>query len=238
MLRYRRLMLPAATVLVAACTMAGEGLFRGAEGDGSGAVRPAWEGRDLSGGWAAGRVLGTEVRGLDGGEIGRVEDIVIGPDDRVQAVAVRIAGASSDAGRRILVPWRDLRATPSRESFAIPVTVGAVGSYPDAGPEPAGASPDGSGKRAWHATELIGDRVELDDASDYGRVEDLLFDADGTARGVVVAPSSAGARGAARAYALPFRGFGPGFPPEAPVYGLPYGRQDVAGAEPFDYDVF
>lgn len=227
-MRHRHLMLLAVTAFAAACTMTGQGPFTAPA-----AAPQVWEGRDLSGGWAAGRVIGTGVYARDGEEIGRVENIVIGPDDRVQSVAIRVAEAPEAAGRQVVVPWRDLRATPSRESFAIPVQADEVRFYPALEEEGMGGAVQ-AGPRAWRATELIGDTVQLDDDSAHGRVEDILFGADGTVQGVLVAPAEAGAQ----AYALPFQGFGRGFGPEAPVYALPYGTADIAGAEPFDYDVF
>jgi sporulation protein YlmC with PRC-barrel domain len=236
-MRHRYLLLPAVTAFAAACAMTGQGPFTAPAGGsgGSASAPPVWQGRDLSGGWAAGRVIGTGVYSRDGEEIGRVENIVIGPDDRVRSVAILVpdasAGASEAAGRQVLVPWQDLRATLSRESFAIPVEADEVRFYPAMEEDAARAGP---GPRAWRVTELIGDTVQLDDASAYGRVDDILFGADGTVQGVLVAPADAGAQ----AYAVPFQGFGQDFGPEAPVYALPYGTADIAGAEPFDYDVF
>lgn len=236
-MRHGFLLISAALAFTAACQPTGGGLPFPA-GD-EVAASPQVTG--LAGGWAAGRVIGTRVYGRDGEEIGVVDDLVIGPDDRVQAVVVSIDGdgggeVSAVARRQVVVPWGDLRATPSRDSFALPVKAAESLSYPASAQVEPGAGP---GPRAWRATELIGDTVELEDATGYGWVEDILFGADGSARGVLVAPSAAGTGASpGQAYAFPFHGFGPDFPPEAPAYGLSYGTAEIGAAEPFDYGMF
>ncbi len=189
--------------------------------------------RDTTGLWSGERVLGLPVRGSDGNEIGEVENIVIGPDDRIRALMVEVGGFLDIGDTHLRVPWNEVSVDPSAnfEYIEVPFTQGDdFERYAADGREAAG-----EGQREWRADELIGDYVSLDDSpveGDYGTVNDIMFTRDGEVDSVVV---NASYRYGGGFYNYPYRGYGYGFTPGVSTYGLGYGTTAIGGYSPFTY---
>jgi sporulation protein YlmC with PRC-barrel domain len=119
-------------------------------------------------GVSAGDVIGTPLRAEDGTSLGRVSDLVVGPDGRIEAVVV------SSGGSEASVPWNAIRADDGTLVVA-------------AGARPTGfAPPTGS----WRAAAVMERMVSIQDGRPYGVVSDLVFDGDGALRQVLVTPDA------------------------------------------------
>ena len=187
----------------------------------------------LENAWSAKQIQDATVYGADGNEVGNVQGIVVGPDDKAQQVVVETGGVLAP-GKAIAVPFDQVDLTPGEEGIQTPVSKGNVQDFSlftDRGQ----AMMD---ERSFRASEVIGDYVRLTQARDYGYVSDLIFEPDGTLKSVVVAPDVGWEEGYYSAF--PWHGYEYGFDPGAEVYELPYAEEEVleyAGAyENWDYD--
>jgi sporulation protein YlmC with PRC-barrel domain len=199
-------------------------------------------------GWRAEELIDADVYGLQGEEIGEVENIIVGTDNRIRSIVVESGGFLDIGDTHLAVPWDQVEIGPGLERVVIPITeenwedydlLGEYGYDVDvpAG-EPAMRVVDedlDTGPRAWTIYELLGDYVRLENGAPYGYIRDLVFDEQGALQAVVVSTTGAYARGR---YAYPYYGYGYGFAPGRPYYQMPYGDEDVAGAEPFEYGEF
>ena len=173
-------------------------------------------------GWSAERMLDTDVRGPNGEDIGELEDIIVGPDGQIQRVVVEVGGILDIGDSHIGVPWSDVRVGPNMEYIQVPATEENYRNYPlydDRAPVAGN----------WRVQELIGDMASLTDVPRYGRVNDVIFGADGDVRAVIVDRT----RGLWRAYgpyAYPYTGYYGGI-----THPLPYTAESVANQAPFSY---
>lgn len=189
-----------------------------------------------------------EVFGLDGEEIGDVEDIVIGPDGRVISVIAEVGGFWDIGDTHVSIPWSDVEITAA--GIAVPVTEDTVEDFSLFGERAATAAVLSEeitaglddvelGPRAWRVTELIGDyaRLRTDSAyQNYGYVSDVVI-RDGQVVAAVVSPD-AGYGVPGRRYPYPYYGFGYAWNPGMQTYDLPYTEDEVRDVEPLDYDRF
>ena len=181
--------------------------------------------------WSAERILGLPVRGSDGQELGEVENLVVGPDDRLRAMIVEAGGFLDIGDTHLRVPWNEISVDPTEELEYVDVPFSRGDDFERYASDGRGAS--GDGPREWRADELIGDYVSLDDSAvegDYGTVRDLMFTSDGQLESVVV---NASYRYGGGYYNYPYRGYGYGFSPGLSTYGLGYGTGAIGGYGPF-----
>ena len=174
-------------------------------------------------GWSAAEMIGTDVRGRNGREIGRVKDILVDASGKVSRVVVEVGGILEMADQHIGVPWRDVRIGPDMEYVHVPLREVQRGSYSLFGRVPEGEDVQPA-PEAWRVNELIGEFAGLHDVPRYGLVTDVIFDPRGKAIGVIV-ERKAGPWGTAGWYGYPFTGYDPA----APVYRLPYDSAEVGG---------
>ena len=193
------------------------------------------------------------VYGTDGEEIGDVENIIFGPDDRVISVVAEVGGFWDIGDTHVNIPWDQVELAPGGDGITVPVTQQNVEDYgfePDqivtaeeAATEVETVDDDlETGERAWRATELIGDYARLRDSEgegqgyrNYGYVHDIIV-RDGQIAAVVVQPNAGwGTRGFR---AFPWYGYGVGWGPGRTYYDMPYGREDIGEMEAFDYGRF
>ena len=205
-----------------------------------------WEYEELyRSGWRAGQLIGANVIGQSGEEIGNVENIMIGPDGKVLSIIAEIGGFLDIGDTHVNVPWNEVRFTSGTESVKVPLTEENLDQYSLFGDEEQlgrGAASrihrlddPATGPRVWRATELTGDYVRLQGGEAYGYVDDLIFNRDGTLRAVSVTRDVG--YGEAGPYAYPYYGYGYGaFDPGLDYYGLPYAEGEVAEVEPFEYE--
>lgn len=188
-------------------------------------------------------LLDAEVRGRNGEEIGEVEDVIFDADGKIASVIAEVGGFWDIGDTTVNVPWNKVTVGADLEYVQVPVTEDSVDDYPlfedrrltaEAAGGKTGAVDDDveTGRRAFRATELIGDYVYLRDGRGYGYLDDVLFDKSGEITAVVVRPDRA--YGRAGRYAYPWYGYGAGFAPGREYYQLPYTAEDVRGTEPVD----
>jgi sporulation protein YlmC with PRC-barrel domain len=189
-----------------------------------------WNAEDLHDGWRASSMTDVAVYGEDGEDIGEVANIIVGPDDQVQSIIVEAGGLFDIGDTHFRVPWDQVDLTPGAEGVQVPVNEDNVDDFDLFGDEP------GAGPRSWRVSEVMGDYVRLEDGVNYGIVDDLIFDDGGKLKSIVVNPSVG--YGVGGYYAYPWYGYDYGFDPGQDFYDLPYGRDDVAAYEPFDYGVY
>ena len=188
-----------------------------------------WDTETLTGTWRATVMTDTPVYGESGEQIGEVENLIIGPDNKVRSIIVESGGFFDIGDTHIAVPWDRVDLAPDQEGIRVPVNQENVPDFDLFSGEDVEEGP-----RAWRATELLGDNVTFTDGSGYGIVYDLLFSEDGTLQAVVVNPSIGYSVGGHFAY--PWRGYGEGFDPGDPNYDVGLARDDVMGLEPVDLD--
>ena len=188
-----------------------------------------WDTETLSGTWRATEMTDTPVYGETGEDIGEVSNVVVGPDNKVQAIIVEAGGFFDIGDTHFSVPWDQVDVTPGEEGIRVPVNEENVADFDLFSSDEVEA-----GERSWRVTELIGDNVMFSDNSGYGIVYDLLFAEDGILQAVVVNPSIG--YGVGGHFAYPWRGYEEGFDPGSPTYDLGVARDDVIGLEPVDLD--
>ena len=151
-----------------------------------------------------------------------MEDILVGPDNRIRAIIVKTDGFLDIGDTHARVAWNDVKVGPDLERVTVPLTEETLEdfklNYDDMNPP-----------RAWRVRELIGDVVNLDDRQAYGTVDDVIFGRDGALLSVVVRPDYGYGTGA---YAYPFYGYGYGWNPGMGYYDMPYSTADVDGYRP------
>ena len=193
-------------------------------------------------GVSADRLIGHDVLGPEGDDIGQVENILIGPNGQAVALIAEVGGLWELGDTHISIPWDETDITA--DGAVVPVTEETVGDYSlfrdgylrlgDAANLIQEVEGDGwgevvTGPRIWRATELIGDYARLIDGSvftEYGLINDIII-RDGQVAAAVVSPDLEG-----RAYAYPYYGWTAG----SPFYDLPYDAAEADILEPFDYD--
>lgn len=186
-------------------------------------------------GWRAERLLDADVYGMNGEEIGEIENIVVGPDDRVHSVIIEAGGFLDIGDTHLRVPWDEVTIGNDPEQVTVPVTEETVDDYGLFGNGEIAAVPEEYEARpqAWKVTDLIGDYARLGNGEAYGWVGDLIFDRSGMLRAVVVSPDIR--YGVGGPYAYPWYGYPHGWTPAYAYYDLPYGIDEVSELEPFDY---
>jgi hypothetical protein len=58
-------------------------------------------------------ILGADVRNMEDEDLGDIEDVVLGPDGKVQYVLIERGGFLGMGQEQVAVRWQDLKATPS-----------------------------------------------------------------------------------------------------------------------------
>ena len=183
-------------------------------------------------GWSADQMIGTQVLGPGGEEIGEVKDIFVGAGDRISRVVVEVGGWLELGDQHIGVPWKDIEIGSSMEWIRIPsLREIEDGTYSLHGRVPQGEDV-AAGAGAWRVNELIGDHASAGNVARYGIVSDVVFDRHGRAKGVVI-NRAGGAWGAPGWYAYPWYGY-----TASGTYRLPFGRDEVGSYGRFDYVQF
>lgn len=197
------------------------------------------------GGLQAETLLGSEVLGPEGDEIGSIENVIIGDNNQIVAIIAQVGGFWDLGDTHIAVPWEEVDLTG--EGVAIPVTEDNLDEYGLFDSEFITQenlqqviqvdSDVATGRRSWKLSELLDDYATLRGESGYGYIDNVIFSEDGEVQAVVVVVYSA-ARYGRGAYAYPFYGYDHGWDPAYDVYELPYEESDIVGLDTFDYDRF
>ena len=187
----------------------------------------AWDTTPLQSGWSAEALLGHDVHGPAGDEIGEVEDILVGPDNKVQAIIVETEAFLDIGDVHARVDWNQVTEGPEDGSVSVPLTKETLEDfrmdYDDVW----------AGPRVWRVREFIGDPVALQERDGYGVVDDVVFGRDGSITAVMV-NADYGYGYDAGPYAYPFYGHGAGWNPGLGYYQLPYERRTLTNYQPYD----
>lgn len=185
-------------------------------------------------GWSVRTLVGKNVRGLKGEEIGEVENIVFSPEGKVVKLIFATGGVFGIGDKNLAVKWSDVKIGPGHEYVTVPVTQESIDKYGlfDGVPERSGAV----APRQWRSSELIGDYVNLKGGVRYAYVRDLIVSQEGQLQAVIVSPDVGYARDMRGYYAYPFFGYGYGWNPGLTTYNLPYGRADISELRPYAYN--
>lgn len=233
-----------------------------------------WDVKSLYGSsWSAEALFDRTVHGQSGDEIGDVEDLIVGSNGQLVSLIAEVGGFWDIGDTHVSIPWDEVTFNDDG-SVKIPVTEDNADNYSVAGrPTKQQLSNNvvsrlddqAIGRRAWRASELIGDTARIrtgsdekaatsdnrdnvnragtadnanatnagrDRYTDYGYVEDLLFNKGK----IVAAVIEAAPNGTTGRYAYPFYGYNYGWTPGQPTYDLPYTGDQAATLVPFDSD--
>lgn len=190
-----------------------------------------------------------QVYGVNGDEIGSVENVVFSNDGRVLSLVAEVGGFWDLFDTHVNVPWDEV-VVGAEGRISIPVTEENVEDYAtwktgyltegDAGAGVAVVDDDlETGPAIFRATDLIGSYSRIRDGEgkayrNYGYVNDLVI-RDGRLQAVVVNPDT-GYGMTPGAYAYPYYGWG--WNARRPYYDMPYRAGDVADVGALDYERF
>ncbi|MAM00043.1 MAG: hypothetical protein CL583_16505 [Alteromonadaceae bacterium] len=194
------------------------------------------------GGIQADELMDTEVFGSDGEEIGSVENVIIGNDNKIVAIIAQVGGVWDIGDTHVAVPWKEVKMTD--DGVRIPVTEDNADDYGIFKNEYVTKSLEqttkveddvDTGYRSWKLTNLLDDYATLTGGTGYGYVDNVIFSKDGKIEAVIVESASTYGAGT---YAYPFYGYDYGWNPGYDAYELPYEENEVADLDIFDYNEF
>lgn len=181
------------------------------------------------------------VVGANGDEIGDIENIVFDREGNAVALIAEVGGFWDIGDTHVSIPWDQVEISEDAARFTVPVTEETADNYAAAAGDP-GVLREGqegqvatveedlaTGPNLFKATDIIGDTAFLDNAERYGYLNDIIVN-DGKLA-AVVADTRAYGRGY---YAYPYTGATAWRDPAR--YTLPYGPDDVAVLQVFDYN--
>ena len=158
------------------------------------ALPGGWSYASLYQGWRAETMIGTEVEGLMGEELGEVVDLVISPDGRLETVVIEASGMLDAGQARFAVPWTQLMAGSIDGTLTFPATSTDVLMMIRNDPQPVSRPGD------WRVAALFGRPVQTEGNDNFGSVSDLVFDRIGNLQAVVAEPAG----GVGGPYAFPW----------------------------------
>lgn len=187
---------------------------------------------DLYRGFRATRLLGQDVKGPNGKEIGEVQDILVDHEGKIAAIVVEAGGFLDIGDAAFRVKWSDVKTTPGQDGIEVPITEATAERYGlFDGPETLAPNP-----REFRVSEIIGDSARLRNGTGYGRVSNVVFGRDGRMLGVLVGRDIGYGAGI---YGYPYYGYGYGWTPGLAHYALPYDNAGLAARAPrIDYGRF
>lgn len=240
-----RLTLPLAALVVAAgCATTGDNTdlenIRSPSSDITSITEWDYDSLYETGGIRSDELMGAEVIGANGDEIGNVENVVLNGQNEIIGVIAEVGGFVDIGDTHIIVPWEDVNVTD--DGVKVPVSQQNLDQFSLFGEDSpvsqenleqvARVTEDvNTGPQNWKLSSLLGDYAAMEDDVGYGYVDEAIFTEDGKLQAVII--ESAGSP-----YAYPFYGYGYGWEPGLGTYGLPYGADDIGVMEPFDYGLY
>lgn len=176
-------------------------------------------------GWRARAVIGEDVYGPKGEELGEIINILVGPDGRASAIVVEGGGFLGFGDAAFRVPWSQVDLTAGQDGVKVSLTedhAEELGLFDGPNWVP-------TGPREWRVTELVGDYARLRNGLGYGYVTDAVFGQDGKLLATLVVRDLAHGAGL---YGYPFYDWTWGWDPGLTYYALPYDTADQAAAAP------
>lgn len=176
---------------------------------------------ELYRGWRGSRLVGEDVYGRNGEEIGEINDIILNRDGRIIAVIVEAGGFLDIGDSHVRIPWNQVNLTGYREGIQIPYAEDQLDS--------AGLFNDTEnifvGPREFRFSELRGDYVRLMYGPGFGQVQDVVFNRNGQVIAVLVTRDVTYGGGV---FAYPYYGYDYGWRPGWAYYAIPFERVDLA----------
>jgi sporulation protein YlmC with PRC-barrel domain len=194
-----------------------------------------WDSERLAGSWQADELIEeADVYGPNGEEVGEVEDIIIGPDNKVVSVIVEGGGFWDIGDTHFSVPWNEVEIV-GYDRVNVPVTEETVEDYDMA----RDMDDEFLAKRKWRVSELINDYAVLKGGERFGYVNDVLIGENGEISAVLLdGTTDYGYEGP---YAMPYYGYDYGWRPGYDRYQMGHEAADLENvpvmsegmAEPF-----
>lgn len=195
-------------------------------------------------------ILNSDVYGVDGADIGDVDNLLFDTHGRVLSVVAEIGGFLEIGDTHVNIPWDMVSVEDWTDGVVLPFGEDEVDNYSlfldevvradVAATEVQEVSGDGPGllqaeAQTWRATDLIGDYARLrrdNEILNYGYVDDIVV-RRGEIVAVLVTPDVAWDDARGGNYAYPFYGPGYGWQPGAATYDLPYSRDEAGQLRPY-----
>lgn len=177
---------------------------------------PAVDADKLYSGWLAGELIGQDAYGRNGEQLGEVQDILVGPDQRITAITVEGGGFLGIGDAAFRVPWDMVELTPGRDGVRVDLSseqAARQGLFD--GPEVVDAGP-----REFRVSEVRGDWTRAGEECFVrrGYIRDVVFGRDGRILAVL---ETRAARFGGGTYAYPLFTYQQGWRPLHGSYDLP-----------------
>ena len=225
-------MMKSGTFLIASASflMAGAPLYAQAQANTQQMAQPGadninWNQREIQNGVSVSRLIGMDVRGKNGNSLGEVQNVIL-TNDKVTAIVVEYGGFMNIGDTHFRIPWNQVQFGRDMDHVIVPLSQQTAEQYQ----ERRAREKVSTGPGELRARDVIGDTAVLRDGTRYGEIQDLIATRNGDVKAVVVDATFENQRGR---YAYPFRGGV--FDVNANNYRLPYERNQVLAARPFDY---
>lgn len=177
-------------------------------------------------GFRADQLIGQDVYGANGDQIGEVQEVLVNKDGQITSIVVEGGSFLEIGDAAFRIPWKEIDLTPGKDGVVARNTTETkaetLGLFD--GPETVLTGP-----REFRVGELTGDWALLRNGQGYGFVRDVVFSPEGKALAVLV---NRDARYGAGLYAYPYYGYGYGWDPAQRYYALPFESLAVAANAP------
>lgn len=195
-------------------------------------------------------ILNSDVYGVDGADMGDVDNVLFDMEGRVVSVIAEFGGFVEIGDTHVNIPWDMVSVEDWTDGVVLPFGQDEVDNYSlffneavtadAAASKVQEASGDGAGQvqtgaQTWRATDLIGDYARLrrdNEILNYGYVDDIIV-RRGEIVAVLVTPDVAWDDARGGNYAYPYYGPGYGWEPGAATYDLPYTRDEAGQLRPY-----
>lgn len=193
-----------------------------------------WTYEGLYEGWSADSMVEeSDVYNEAGEEIGELEDMVVGPDGKVQSLIIE-SGGFLDIGDATFAYPADQAQFESRDRIVVPIGADTdVTEYSLFAGRPIEEEAPIEGAN-WRISQLLNDYAYLGGGVPYGWVRDVIIDREEMrVQAVVVSPDVG--YGAPGVYAFPYYDWRGAEGPQAGVYQVPYTAEEIEGLDVFIY---
>lgn len=183
-----------------------------------------WTDEAIRGGISVNRLIGLEVRGRNGKEIGNVDQVLVSDQGRVSGIVVQSGGFMNIGDTRFRIPWQDVQLGVGMEHVLVPLTEQTAERYRDRTDDTVKTR-----AREFRVSRIKDGEVTLRDGTRYGEVEDLIMTRGGELHAVIVDASF----GPGGRRAIPYDAATFNF--DGNTYRAPFERNQAGNYRPFDY---
>lgn len=183
-----------------------------------------WNEQHLRDGISVNRLVGTEVQGRGGNDIGNVQHVLIDARGKVTGIIVQSGGFMNIGDTRFRIPWNEVQLGPDLSHVTVPLTEQTVERYRDTKDDNVRTS-----VREFRVSRVQDGSVTLRDGTRYGQIQDLIMTRDGEIKAVI----ADGSFGPGGVRAIPYEAASFDFGRNS--YRAPFDRTQVGEFRPFDY---